>query len=418
VAAVAYRAGAKLTNQRDGQTHDYTHKSDIVYSEIMLPPHAPIKYGDRSTLWNTVEKCERRSDSQTAREVEIALPIEFSLDENIQVVRGYIDNNFVSQGMCADFSIHDRNGTNPHAHIMLTMRDVSPEGFEKKNRDWNDKARLEGWRENWADVCNEQLKQKGLSERIDHRSLDEQGLERQPTIHVGRSVVKQMWNDRIIQENEKYKPQAVAEYMNELNEGYTIIKNHVSEVRAEDSQRQSKLVKMESDIKTIQQRTADIYRLDDSLQQAYAVRDSMGRFQSKKDINAEIRQLEDTYKQSRDYYVRAFRISPNEAQQRIQQLRHDYQKAHSLRRNTDTSQYAKKMRDFEMEYKRQRLLAEIRHDSREILQSLDRADVRLNRITSDDFNTVMRDVRPRQAEILQSKRQSYNRERDFYDRVR
>ena len=120
VASAAYRAGQKMTNQRDGITHDYTHKMGVAHSEIMLPDHAPSEYSGRAQLWNAVEKIERRLDSQTAREAEVALPVEFSLENNIQLVRNYITDNFTSKGMCADFSIHD-NPNNPHAHIMLTM---------------------------------------------------------------------------------------------------------------------------------------------------------------------------------------------------------------------------------------------------------------------------------------------------------
>ena len=105
VAASAYRAGQKITNERDGITHDYTRKTGVAHSEIILPDHAPSEYNDRATLWNAVEKIERRSDSQTAREVEVALPLEFSLKENIEVVKNYINENFISKGMCADFSM-------------------------------------------------------------------------------------------------------------------------------------------------------------------------------------------------------------------------------------------------------------------------------------------------------------------------
>jgi len=423
VAAAAYRAGEKITNERDGKLHDYTRKGGVVHSDIMLPDYAPSEYGDRAILWNVVEKGERRGDAQTAREVEVALPKEFNLEENIQVVREYIDDNFISEGMCADFSIHDTQSANPHAHIMLTMRDVSPSGFEKKNRDWNDTARLEGWRENWANVCNDKLQSKGISERIDHRSLEDQGLERTPTIHVGRSVVKQAWNEKIITDNEKYKPQAVAEYMNELNEGYSIIKNHISDVQSHASNQERERARIDADIKAMQQRTDDIHKISDNLQQARAVRDSMGRLQNKREINAKIKELENTYRRSRDYYQKAFNVSPDQAQQRIEQLRQAHKasqdKAYALRR-TDTSRYDNQMREFEMEYKRQRLLAEIRPDGKEIFQSLHRADTRLNRITDDNFRELAQQLRPRKTEILQ--RQRYNREheheRDYYDFVR
>jgi len=170
VAASAYRAGEKITNERDGITHDYSRKSGVAHSEIILPDHAPSEYKNRAILWNAVEKIERRCDSQTAREVEIALPIEFSLKENIEVMQNYITENFTSKGMCADFAIHDNEG-NPHAHILLTTREISPEGFGKKNRDWNNVKLLEEWRENWAKECNIRLEEKGL-QKIDHRSLE------------------------------------------------------------------------------------------------------------------------------------------------------------------------------------------------------------------------------------------------------
>ena len=412
VAAAAYRAGEKIANERDGRIHDYTRKGGVVHSEIMLPSYAPKEYANRVTLWNVVEKVERRGDAQTAREVEVALPVEFDLQENIQVVREYINENFVSHGMCADFAIHDTDGNNPHAHILLSMRDVSSDGFQKKNREWNSTERLEGWRENWANVCNERLQQKGLSQRIDHRSLDEQGLEREPTIHVGRSKVRLAKNREIIKANERYKPQAVAEYMNELNEGYSIVKNHIAEKHEELYQHQSEVVKLGADIKDIHQRTTDIHKQYTNIQKAHAVRDSMGRLQSKREINTQIRQLEDTYRRSWDYYQQSFGVPPDEAQAKIEQLQQayevSYQKAYTLQR-TDTQQYNNKMREFELEYKRQRLLAEIRPDSREIFQGLDRADMRLSKVTMDDFREVAKQLRSRQREMLRS--MGYGRDR-------
>jgi len=405
VAAAAYRAGEKITNQRDGQTHDYTRKGGVVHTDIMLPPHAPETYRDRDTLWNNVEQGEHRGDAQTAREVEVALPIEFSLQENIQVVREYINDNFVSHGMCADYSIHNTNSAtiNPHAHILLTMRDVSLNGFEKKNRDWNDKPRLESWRENWANVCNAKLKSKGISERIDHRSLEDQGLERTPTIHVGRSKVRLARNQAIIESNEMYKPHAISEYMNELNEGCIILKNHISDVQSSYHEQGRELVRLEANIKAIQQRTADIIMQRDNLQRAHTVRDSMGRLQSKREIKREIKHLEDTYMRSCEYYHQAFRISPNEAPQMIEYLRGEHKKAHTLRRTADVGQYEQTMRKFELEYKRQRLLAEIRPDGQEILQALNRADTRMNRITRNDFRELTQQLSPRQAQILQDR---------------
>ena len=109
VAAAAYRSGEKLTNEWDGMTHDYTRKGGVVHTEIMLPPHAPPSFSDRATLWNSVELYEKAGNAQLAREIDAALPIELSREEQIRLVREYCSSQFVSKGMCVDFVIHDTN---------------------------------------------------------------------------------------------------------------------------------------------------------------------------------------------------------------------------------------------------------------------------------------------------------------------
>ena len=104
--------------------HDYTRKRGIVHSEILLPPNAPPNFQDRSTLWNSVELYEKAGNAQLAREIDAALPIELSREEQIRLVREYCSSQFVSRGMCADFNIHDTGSGNPHAHILLTMRPI------------------------------------------------------------------------------------------------------------------------------------------------------------------------------------------------------------------------------------------------------------------------------------------------------
>jgi len=213
VAAAAYRSGEKITNQWDGVTHDYTHKGGVIHSEIMLPEHAPPEYTDRSILWNSVELAEKAVNSQLAREIEIALPIELSRSEQIDLVRTYVQNSFVAAGMCADFAIHDKGDGNPHAHIMLTMRplledggwgakcrkvyDLDKDGQRIPNgkggwkthrenvNDWNDKEQAEVWRKSWADHANRALAKAGQRERIDNRSYARQGVKKIPSIHLG-----------------------------------------------------------------------------------------------------------------------------------------------------------------------------------------------------------------------------------------
>jgi len=196
VAAAAYRAGEKICNERDGKVHDYTRKGGIVHTEILLPKHAPREYADRATLWNAVEKCERYKTAQLAREIEIALPVELTREENIALAQRYVKENFVNAGMCADVCIHDVDGTNPHAHVMLTMRPIEQDGkWGQKSRtvdgikvptvDWNEHDRAEDWRKAWADMCNAYLERGNHTARIDHRSFAIQGIEQVPTIHLG-----------------------------------------------------------------------------------------------------------------------------------------------------------------------------------------------------------------------------------------
>ncbi len=122
VGAAAYRSGTKMTNEWDGLTHDYTRKRGVVHSEIILPPHAPPEFQDRSTLWNSVEMVEKTSDAQLAREIEISLLVELNREEQLRLARSFISDTFVAAGMCADFSIHDKKDGNPHFHVMLTIR--------------------------------------------------------------------------------------------------------------------------------------------------------------------------------------------------------------------------------------------------------------------------------------------------------
>jgi ATP-dependent exoDNAse (exonuclease V) alpha subunit len=202
VAAAAYRSGETLTNEYDGVTHDYTHKGGIFHSEILLPTNAPNEYSNRSILWNAVEKVERYKTAQLAREIEISLPRELSRDESIELARRFVQNTFVDKGMCADICFHDKDkGNNPHAHIMLTMRPINPDGFwGAKSKsingrkiptvDWNDRDNAEQWRSLWADYLNEALALKGIEERVDHRSYERQGIDQIPTVHMGVAVLQ------------------------------------------------------------------------------------------------------------------------------------------------------------------------------------------------------------------------------------
>jgi len=137
VAAAAYRAGEKLTNEYDGVVHDYTSKGGVLHNEILLPEHVPADFNDRYILWNSVEKIEKATNSQLAREIDIALPKELSFENNLMLVREYCKANFIDKGMIVDFAIHDerKGNDNIHAHIMLTTRPL------KINGQWGDKEK-------------------------------------------------------------------------------------------------------------------------------------------------------------------------------------------------------------------------------------------------------------------------------------
>ena len=128
VVTAAYRSGEKLLDHETGIVHDYTRKGGVILSEILLPEYAPSTYSDRETLWNAVHEKEKSKDAQLTREIEVALPVELDRNEQIECVRDYIRENFVNVGMCADWALHDKGDGNPHAHILLTMREFKPDG--------------------------------------------------------------------------------------------------------------------------------------------------------------------------------------------------------------------------------------------------------------------------------------------------
>ncbi|NBH20442.1 conjugal transfer protein, partial [Clostridiaceae bacterium] len=216
VAAAAYQSGEKLFSEYDQEQKYYSHKSEIVHKEIMLPPHAPSEYTDRNTLWNAAEAVEKQWNSQLARRVILAIPRELSPGQYADLLRDYCREFFVSKGMCADFAIHDKGDGNPHAHILLTMRAMDEKGkFLPKSRkvydldengerirlpsgrwkshkentvDWNDQKYAEIWRQGWSDTVNRYLEAAGRTERLDLRSYARQGIDKIPTVHMGATV--------------------------------------------------------------------------------------------------------------------------------------------------------------------------------------------------------------------------------------
>jgi hypothetical protein len=220
VAASAYMSCSRMYNDYDGIQHDYTRKHGLIYQEVMLPPMAPLEWNDREQLWNAVEETEKTKDSRLAREFVVALPVELDKNSNISLLQNFIKKHFVDMGMCADFAIHDTDGHNPHAHILLTVRplnengtwqyktekeylcikDGEEKGYERIDKhpkssrygrqnpiseQWNSDEQLCIWRANWADAVNKMLARNQINATIDHRSFADQGITEQPTIHEG-----------------------------------------------------------------------------------------------------------------------------------------------------------------------------------------------------------------------------------------
>ena len=321
-AAAAYRSGTKIVDDEFGETHDYTRKGGVVFSEVLLCINAPSTYSDRQTLWNEVQKIEKQKNAQLCREVEVALPIEFPRDEQIEVVREYIKKNFTDKGMIADWSLHDKSDGNPHAHILLTMRPLKQNGewgakrkdsyafddngnripvidpktgkqkigargrkmWERisiQSTDWNDQTKAEEWRKSWADICNEHLKGQA---HIDHRSYARQGKEQLPMLHesyAARKIAKRGGYSYIIEYNDQIR---------ELNRERELIEREFSEIQA--------------DIKRLEQEKYNIQKGQEQDERTNQIRERLQR------LAAREREFSQSYGAGNDE-MRTTRITPD-----------------------------------------------------------------------------------------------------------
>lgn len=200
VACAAYRSGSQMRDERYGLVHDYTRKRGVIHSEIIAPENTPAWMLDRSQLWNGVEAAERRKDSQLAREILLSLPHQFSDSERIEIVRQFVQEQFVDHGMIADMSLHDPDlrgdNRNYHAHVMLTMRSLTEDGFGPKERAWNDDELLKHWRQEWENHLNRELERRGFEERVSCRSLADRGIDREPEPKQGPLATEMERNGR------------------------------------------------------------------------------------------------------------------------------------------------------------------------------------------------------------------------------
>ncbi len=194
VAAAAYRSASRLHDERLGRHHDFSNKAGVVHSEVLLPDGADERWRGRERLWNDVEAAELRKDAQLAREIEFAIPREMTEEQGIALARDFVAREFVERGMAADLNVHWDIGADglakPHAHVMLTMREISIDsegepGFGAKVRDWNRTELLTHWREAWAAYVNERLAALDIDARVDHRTLEAQGIDLEPQHKIG-----------------------------------------------------------------------------------------------------------------------------------------------------------------------------------------------------------------------------------------
>ena len=175
VAASAYLSCSRLYNDYDGIQHDYTKKQGLVWQEVFLPEYAPQEWQDREKLWNAVEEVETAKDSRLAREFVVALPIELSREQQIELLQDFIREQFVSDGMCADAAIHDTDGHNPHAHILLTVRPLDERGK------WQYKTEKEY-------LCMRNGEERGFT-AAEFKSAQNDGWEKQYPYKVGKKKV-------------------------------------------------------------------------------------------------------------------------------------------------------------------------------------------------------------------------------------
>jgi hypothetical protein len=182
VACAAYRSGTSLKRNEDDKRHSYGKKGGVVSADLLTPDNAPDWARDRSQLWNAVEAKENRKNSQFARELIVALPHELDQEQSRAMVLAWARAELVDRGMCADVCIHDPDmggkNKNRHAHIMCTVREFDGGDWSRtKNRDWNHKDMLKGWRKSWAEAQNAALEAAGSSVTVDCRSLEDQRSE-------------------------------------------------------------------------------------------------------------------------------------------------------------------------------------------------------------------------------------------------
>ena len=190
IAAAAYRSGERLRDEQANEQKFYQTRAErIEFTEILAPKDAPEWAHDRNALWNNAERAEKRKDAQLAREIEVSLPHELTAQQREWLVKDFAREAFVRKGFAVDIAIHapdkESDQRNHHAHLMVTRRTLGADGFAP-TKDWKrNPQELAEWREQWAHLANRHFERHGHAARIDHRSLKEQGIDREAGVHLG-----------------------------------------------------------------------------------------------------------------------------------------------------------------------------------------------------------------------------------------
>ncbi|KRN59639.1 hypothetical protein IV83_GL001799 [Pediococcus inopinatus] len=267
IAGASYRSGEKLFDQKEGRSYFYA-RSVMPESFILTPKNAPEWASDREKLWNEVERKDRRANSRYAKEFNVALPVELSEDEQKELLKKYVQENFVDEGMVADVAIHRDHPDNPHAHVMLTNRPFNPDGtwglkskrenildengnktytgnsrFPRSRKvwlvDWDKKEKINQWRHNWAVSVNQVLEQKNIPDRISEKSFIEEGIDDTPTQHEGINS-KRHERKEFNQQVKNYR-KAKASYKN--NQEKVINRGHLDSLSKHFSFNEKRIVK-------------------------------------------------------------------------------------------------------------------------------------------------------------------------------
>ena len=224
VGSYLYQAREKGKNEELGKTQNYTRNKDKpLFTGFIAPKNSafqPKNHKEILNFWNEVQKKENRKNSQFARDFDIALQDELSLEQNTECIYKWIQENYTSRGLCSSVAIHpphtDHKGEsnkNLHAHIMVALRKVDQDGWTDKDREGNDREFMRKCRKSWADIVNEKFRELGINQHIDERTLEEQGIDREPQTHKG--VVKTAIERK--EQAQKYEQEQIEKALEKIN---------------------------------------------------------------------------------------------------------------------------------------------------------------------------------------------------------